>query len=169
MGRKKRTQKELDKVKEDAIRIRKEARLIKKQTEELIKKNKPPVEAQRDEKGRLLPGSKLAGAGKPKEAFSLKSMLKQALQEIEPKNQKTYAELLIRKIIKKAIIDEGDFQQKLIWNYLEGMPKQTLEGNIDIKTALVSFIGGSVPQLEAGEETQLLEDGVDESSRTSTD
>jgi hypothetical protein len=48
------------------------------------------------------------------------------------------------------------------------MPKQTLEGSLDVKTALVSFIGGAIQgsqieQIDSGEEIKQLEQssGID--------
>ena len=69
--------------------------------------------------------------GKPKGTFSLISILKRELQKIPPelkgKERKMYAEILIKKQLHKAII-EGDEQSiKLIWNYVEGMPRQPID------------------------------------------
>jgi len=148
-------------LREEAIKIREKARFIKKQTEELIKKNNPAPKVPRDAHGRVLPGNRIT-SGSISPAFSLKAMIKKKLQEIEPRNRKTYAELLVTKIIKMAIIDGNDAQIKNILQYLEGMPKQTLEGNIDVKTALVHFIGGAiqganVEQIEEGKQVEQLE------------
>ena len=70
--------------------------------------------------------------GRPKDSFSLLTILKRELQAIPPeykgKERKQYAELLIKKQLYKAII-EGDEQSiKLIWNYVEGTPIQKVIG-----------------------------------------
>ena len=70
--------------------------------------------------------------GRPKDSFSLITILKRQLQEIPPeykdKERKIYADLLIKKQLHKAII-EGDVAMiRLIWNYIEGMPPQPLTG-----------------------------------------
>src|SRR3990167_9140777 len=69
--------------------------------------------------------------GRPKDSFSLLTILKRELQRIPPelkgKERKIYADILVKKQLHKAII-EGDEQSiKLIWNYVEGMPKASLE------------------------------------------
>ena len=69
--------------------------------------------------------------GRPKESFSLLTILKRELQQIPPelkgKERKMYADMLVKKQLYKAII-EGDEQSiKLIWNYVEGVPKGNLE------------------------------------------
>ena len=71
------------------------------------------------------------GGGRTKGTFSLLSILKRDLQKIPPelkgKERKTYADILIKKQLHKAIV-EGDEQSiKLIWNYIEGQPKGSLE------------------------------------------
>jgi len=70
--------------------------------------------------------------GRPKDSFSLLTILKRELQAIPPeykgKERKQYAELLIKRQLHKAII-EGDEQSiKLIWNYVEGTPIQKVIG-----------------------------------------
>ena len=144
-----------------AIKIRDEARLLKKEAKEILKKQRReqnPGKTLKDENGRFVTGNDSPGKGQPRVTFSLKRLVREKLEEIEPRNKKTYAELLVNQVIKKAIVNGDDTSIKLIFNYLEGMPKQTLEGNVDIKTALVNFIGGSVKQIEP-KEPELLEDG----------
>lgn len=68
--------------------------------------------------------------GRPPGTFSLLTLLKNKLQEIPKDQQKSYAEGLINSMLNKAI-NEGDSQtQKLIWNYIEGLP----QGALDITT-----------------------------------
>jgi len=173
---KKITLKKVEEKRKEAIKIREEARVLKKEAEEETKKlrklqnpgNVDENTKTHDEHGKILPGVKLPGAGSVKGSFSIKAMIKAKLQEVEPKNQKTYAELLVARIIQKAVVGGDDAQIKNILQYIEGMPKQTLEGSLDVKTALVSFIGGAIEgakveemeeaeQIEAGEEKK--EDG----------
>lgn len=82
----------------------------------------------RDEKGRLLPGNTANPAGGKKGSFSLLPLLKKQLQECpEGKDKKSYAILIIEKMISNAV-EKGDVNMlKLIWNYIEGMPKQSFE------------------------------------------
>ncbi len=98
-------------------------------TEEVKKLNKAgEYKPKRDKRGRLLPGSTGNPKGKPKGSFSLVSILKRELQKC-PKEQdkKTYADLLITRMLKEAIENGSDAQIKNILNYIEGMPKQSLD------------------------------------------
>lgn len=70
-------------------------------------------------------------AGRPKGAFSIVAMLKEKLQEVPKGQKKTYAKLLIDRILKKAIVD-GDSQMiTKIWQYIDGMPKRMVEQTND--------------------------------------
>jgi len=81
--------------------------------------NKP----QRDEKGRLLPGNTANPNGRP--AFSLVSILKEELQNIPEGEKVSRAISIIRKIATQA--ENGDAtSQKLIMNYIDGMPRQNI-------------------------------------------
>ena len=86
-----------------------------------------PSKPARDEYGRLLPGNTANPNGRKPGTFSLVAMLKAKLEEVEPKNQKTYAALLIERIAKNAIVDGDPQQIKNILQYVEGMPKQPIE------------------------------------------
>jgi len=87
-----------------------------------------------DEKGRMVfpPGVSGNPAGRPKDSFSLISMLKAELQKCpEGEDKKTYADLLIKRIMKKTISDGDDQQIKNILQYVEGMPKQTIKNEFE--------------------------------------
>jgi hypothetical protein len=83
-------------------------------------------------------------AGKPKGTFSLLTILKKELQkiprELKGKERKQYAELLVKKVLHKAIVEGDDATIRLIFNYTEGMPKE----NIDIKSGgkPIPLLGG---------------------------
>lgn len=65
--------------------------------------------------------------GKPRGSISIISRIKKELKKI-PEGQKiTYVEILVKQILKMAIIDGDKDMIKLIWNYVDGMPKQALE------------------------------------------
>ena len=77
--------------------------------------------------------------GRPEGTFSLLTLLKQELQKVpEGQDKKTYADLIVKRMLKQAI-EKGDQQQiKLIWNYIEGMPRQDL--NVDVKTQKIEEV-----------------------------
>lgn len=79
----------------------------------------------RDDKGRFTPGTSGNPEGRP--AFSITEMIKKKLQEISPGNKKTYLENLIIVILNKAIVQQDEKMLKLIWNYMDGMPKQDIK------------------------------------------
>ena len=80
--------------------------------------------------------------GKPEGAFSLLAILKRQLQqipkELKGKERKQYAELLVKKQLHKAIVEGDDASIRLIWNYVEGMPKQDFGFDKD-KPLIVQF------------------------------
>lgn len=93
----------------------------------------------RAEDGRLLPGTKpLNPGGRPKN-LSITAMLRERLKTIPKGQEKPYLEMLIERMLNQAIVI-GDFQTlKLLMNYLEGMPKQSIEhdANVESYTAIL--------------------------------
>ena len=85
---------------------------------------------ERDAEGKFVEGhTKLGGAVKG--SFSLTVMLKELLQEI-PEGQKfTYAQAFLKKMLHKAINEGEEQTQKLIMNYIEGLPRQPIDLGID--------------------------------------
>lgn len=71
-----------------------------------------------------------------KAKLSITNELINKLQEKPDGQSETYLELLIKRIIKQGI-GEGDTQIiKLIWSYLEGLPKQSVDVNQEIITEI---------------------------------
>ncbi len=97
----------------------------KEQTPEISGEN----QAIRDDKGRFVKGQSGNLAGKPTGTKSFTSKIREALQVIAEGRDYTYEEAFIKSILKKAIIDGDSTIQKLIWNYLDGMPVQKIAGD----------------------------------------
>ena len=85
----------------------------------------------RDESGKFVEGHKKLG-GAVAGSFSLLALLKNEIQKCpEGQDKRTYADLVIKRMLKEAI-ENGDIQIiKLIWNYIEGMPNQPIEHSTD--------------------------------------
>ena len=65
--------------------------------------------------------------GRPVGSFSLVGMLREEIQKVPEGQKLSYAEAFLRKMLSKAI-NEGDHaSQKLIMNYLEGLPQMKMD------------------------------------------
>lgn len=80
---------------------------------------------ERDEKNRFVKGNK-GGPGKPKGSISLVSILKRKLAVIDPDSKRTYAEIFMDQVLADAATTDGP-SRKLVMQYVEGMPQQTVE------------------------------------------
>jgi hypothetical protein len=69
-------------------------------------------------------GGKVAGVRN----FTTK--VREALEKIADGKDYTYEEAFIKSIMKKAIMDGDASTQRLIWNYLDGMPIQQVNSNV---------------------------------------
>jgi len=87
----------------------------------------------RDKLGRLLPGNTANPNGKPK-GISITALVKAELEKAPEGQELTYAQLFLKKLFKKAIVDGDHATQKLIWNYIDGLPKGSLGIGFDDET-----------------------------------
>lgn len=96
----------------------------------------------RDDKGRFVPGVSGNPEGKPPGAgISITTEIKKKLAEVPEGQKATYLQLLINRILKQAIQD-GDGQMiRKIWEYIDGMPKQSINLGGELNIALIEFIG----------------------------
>ena len=80
----------------------------------------------------IKPGQVLNPKGRPKKGYSITDWFKQMLD-----SKPEVKDALGKSIIKKAL--EGDSAaQRLVWNYMDGMPKQKADITITDITGLVS-------------------------------
>lgn len=81
---------------------------------------------ERGEGGQLLPGGpSLNPNGRPK-GISITAMVKDKLKECpEGQDKKTYADLVVQAILKKALKDNDTKMLKTIWAYMDGQPEGT--------------------------------------------
>ena len=103
----------------------------KKQGKEQYKvgKGKPPEDT------KFKKGQSGNPKGKPKGTISLTSMIKRKLQELVPDGKRQAIEMLADNIIQDAL-EHNNKMRQLIWNYVDGMPKQ----GIDIKHTLKQIL-----------------------------
>lgn len=93
----------------------------------------------RNEKGQIISGTPNPH-GRPKGAgISITTEIKRKLQEIPEGQKKTYLQILIDRILKQAIVDGDDTMIKNIWNYIDGMPKQTMGFDDDVHEVRISI------------------------------
>lgn len=96
------------------------------------------MEDVRNDKGQFVPGHlPLPGGGRPKE-ISITEVIKRELKSIPEGQRMSYLEIFVRQILKKAIIDGDGPTQKLLWNYVDGMPKVNFGFEVD-KEALAEL------------------------------
>ena len=82
--------------------------------------------------------------GRPPGTKNFTTKVRLALEKIAEGKDYTYEEAFIKSILKKAIVDGDASTQRLIWNYLDGMPAQKLEhsGSLTISQVLDELENG---------------------------
>jgi len=86
------------------------------------------------------PGQSGNPAGRPPGAKNFTTKVREALEKIADGKDYTYEEAFIKSILKKGIVDGDSTIQKLIWNYLDGMPKQSHD--VDLSGSVAHQITG---------------------------
>lgn len=72
--------------------------------------------------------------GRPKGTFgSLTALLKSKLEEVPDGEKETYKEKFIKSLLHKALVENDLQAQKLIINYVDGLPKQSIDLGGEIK------------------------------------
>jgi hypothetical protein len=105
----------------------------------------------KDEKGRFVDGNKF-GQGRPK-GLSLTEAIRRRLKELTPDDKRTALDFLADNIIQDAL-EHNNAMRKLIWNYLDGMPHQSLEiggsGELPFIIQIVKGNGRDTTSSQAG-------------------
>jgi len=100
--------------------------------------------------------------GRPKgSGISITTEIKKKLEECPEGQKATYLQLLINRILKQAIQDGDQKMITRIWNYVDGLPRQSL--NADIK----SDLKGIIELTYVKEKDSSIEVADDGSSRSS--
>ena len=68
--------------------------------------------------------------GRPKGSKNFTTKVREALLKVAEGKEYTYEEAFLKAILKKAIIDQDTTIMRLIWNYLDGMPSQSVDMNM---------------------------------------
>lgn len=77
--------------------------------------------------------------GRPK-GLSITEIMKEELADIPEGEKVNYARILAKKMLRQAIVEGNVVLQKAIWAYVDGMPKQTIEGAVSIEKAIVEIV-----------------------------
>ena len=74
--------------------------------------------------------------GRPKGTLSLVTKMREALDKIHDGTSKPYHELLVSSMVKDAIKTDGQ-SRRLMLQYLEGMPKETMKVEVTLPKPLL--------------------------------
>ncbi len=67
------------------------------------------------------------GLGRPKGSRNITTLLREKLEEVDPKCGMRYIDILIQQILQAALIEKNTKIIELIWNYVDGKPPQSLD------------------------------------------
>jgi len=76
-------------------------------------------------------GGRPAGSG-----LKLTPLLKKALEGVPEGQKETYAELFIKSLMHKALVDKDATSIKIIMNYVDGLPKAEIDMNHFLPTPI---------------------------------
>jgi len=93
-----------------------------------VKLKSPEKSGEKQKKDtRFKPGQSGNPAGKPKGTISITTEIKNKLKEIPQGEKKTWLELYLTSILQKATKEKDVQMIKTIWNYVDGLPKQSVD------------------------------------------
>jgi len=93
---------------------------------------------ERDVKGQFVKGWE-GGPGRPEGSISLTETVKRKLRQLHPDGKREAIEVLADNIIQDAL-ESNNKMRTLIWNYVDGMPKQNLKLEGEVK--VIPILGG---------------------------
>jgi len=86
----------------------------------------------RDKKGRFVKGTSGNLNGRPTgSGVSITTEIKKKLEEVPKGEKATYLQLLLTKILTLAVEKGDQTMIRNIWNYVDGMPLQKIEAEIE--------------------------------------
>lgn len=85
----------------------------------------------RNEQGQFIEGQSGNPKGRPKDSISITKMVKDMLDTAPAGQEATFLQILVKKILKKAVLDEDDRMINRVWNYVDGLPKQVVGFDAD--------------------------------------
>lgn len=85
----------------------------------------------RDEQGKFVPGTSGNPNGRPLKGDTLTDAMRDFLGNTEIGDVRTRKDKFVEKVFNKALTDGDPVCIKLIWNYLDGMPKQEVDQNLN--------------------------------------
>lgn len=87
----------------------------------------------RNDKGQFVKGQSGNPKGRPEGVgISITTRIKQELEKCpEGEDKKTYLELLVKRILKKSIVDGNEQMIKSVWAYVDGLPQQNVDMTSD--------------------------------------
>lgn len=115
---------------------------------------KDPIGDKRDQKGRFADGNK-GGPGRPVGTLSLTGLLRKHLDSVPRGEQQTRGEIFVKKTLEKAMRG-NPASEKLVWNYIDGLPKQSLDLTSGGKP--IPILGGATQTPESKEPEEETEE-----------
>ena len=86
--------------------------------------------------------------GRPK-GVSITALVREELEKIPEGQKETAKNLLVKRILKKAIT-EGDKEMiKICWNYMDGMPQQKVDLTGDVTVEITNYADKAPTQLQS--------------------
>lgn len=114
------------------------------------------LQEKRDERGRFQKGVSGNPKGKPIGSVSIVAKLKNELQKVPVGQKSSRLEELVSKILKKAIEEGNENMIKLVVNYIDGMPKQTMDLEAKVEETHIPMDNQRIQELVREAEDKIL-------------